>query len=107
MEPRDPTIGRRIVERRESRGWTQKQLATLTGIPVSTLNRIERGQQSLFAERVVTLARALNVSADYLLGLTETPTLRTRTPLPPRQPRTRTHRQSAVPTQPRTPAPMG
>jgi transcriptional regulator with XRE-family HTH domain len=73
MEPRDPTIGQRIIQTRERKGWKQKELATQTGIPAPTLNRIERGQQSLFAERVVTLARVLNVSADYLLGLTDTP----------------------------------
>ena len=73
MEQRDPTIGQRIVQTRECKGWKQKELATRTGIPTPTLNRIERGQQSLFAERVRTLARTLGVSADYLLGLTETP----------------------------------
>jgi transcriptional regulator with XRE-family HTH domain len=74
MELRDPTIGHRIVETRERKGWKQKELATVAGIPVPTLNRIERGQQSLFAERVVTLAKALGVSADYLLGLIDDPT---------------------------------
>jgi len=110
MERRDPTIGQRIVQTRERKGWKQRTLATVTGIPVPTLNRIERGLQSVFAERMVTLARALDVSADYLLGLDENPTPRRRTPaasLPPRQPRTRTRRQSAVPTRPHTTAPVG
>ena len=80
MEIRDPSIGQRIVKTRESRGWKQKELATVASIPIPTLNRIERGQQSLFAERVVTLARALGVSADYLLGLTEDPTPPTKRP---------------------------
>ena len=74
MELRNPIIGQRIVETRERKGWKQKELATVAGIPVPTLNRIERGQQSIFAERVVTLARVLGVSADYLLGLSDTPT---------------------------------
>jgi transcriptional regulator with XRE-family HTH domain len=83
MEPRDPTIGQRIVETRERKGWKQKELATRASIPVPTLNRIERGQQSLFAERVVTLARVLGVSTDYLLGRQDTPT----PPTPRKQPR--------------------
>jgi transcriptional regulator with XRE-family HTH domain len=83
MELRDPSIGQRIVEIREKKGWKQKELATVAGIPVPTLNRIERGQQSIFAERVVTLARTLNVSADYLLGLIDDPTP------PPKRPRSR------------------
>jgi transcriptional regulator with XRE-family HTH domain len=82
MEIRDPSIGQRIVKTRESRGWKQKELATVASIPIPTLNRIERGQQSIYAERVGTLARALDVSADYLLGLTEDPT-------PPKRPRSR------------------
>jgi transcriptional regulator with XRE-family HTH domain len=82
MELRDPTIGHRIVETRERKGWKQKELATVAGIPVPTLNRIERGQQSIFAERVVTLAKALDVSADYLLGLRDTPTPATKRPRP-------------------------
>ena len=73
MEPRDPTIGQRIIQTRERKGWKQKELATRSGIPVPTLNRIERGQQSLFAERVGTLAHVLGVSADYLLGRTDDP----------------------------------
>ena len=82
MELRDPSIGQRIVKSRESRGWKQKELATAASIPAPTLNRIERGQQSIFAERVVTLARALGVSSDYLLGLTEDPTPPTKRPRP-------------------------
>ena len=82
MEHRDPTIGRRIVEARERKGWKQKELAAETAIPIPTLNRIERGQQSLFAERVRTLAEVLGVSTDYLLGVTETPTPAPQRPRP-------------------------
>jgi transcriptional regulator with XRE-family HTH domain len=82
MELRDPTIGQRIVALRESKGWKQKELAAVTGIPIPTLNRIERGLQSVFAERVVTLAKALGVSADYLLGITNTPVPPTKRPRP-------------------------
>jgi transcriptional regulator with XRE-family HTH domain len=81
MELRDPTIGQRIVQTREHKGWTQRHLATVTGIPVPTLNRIERGLQSVFAERMVTLARALDVSVDFLLGLVDDPA--------PKRPRSR------------------
>jgi len=37
----------------------------------TALNRLENGLQSVYAERLATLARLLNVSADYLLGLQE------------------------------------
>ncbi len=35
----------------------------------TALNRLERGLQSVWAERLATLARILDVSADYLLAL--------------------------------------
>ena len=35
----------------------------------TALNRLENGLQSVYAERLATLARLLDVSADYLLGL--------------------------------------
>ena len=82
MEQRDPTLGQRIVETRERKGWKQKQLAAEAGIPIPTLNRIERGQRSIFAERVVTLAKTLGTSADYLLGLVDDPTPATKRPRP-------------------------
>ena len=37
---------------------------------VTGLNRLERGLQCVTAERLATLARLLEISADYLLGLT-------------------------------------
>ena len=70
MEPLDPSIGQRIAATRQRRGLRQYALAHDAAIPVSTLNRIERGQQSMHAERLRTLAVALAVSTDYLLGLT-------------------------------------
>lgn len=39
-------IGRVIRERREARGYTQAQLATLAGIARSTLNRLENGAEN-------------------------------------------------------------
>ncbi len=37
----------------------------------TALNRLERGLQSVAAERLATLAGVLAVSADYLLGLSQ------------------------------------
>jgi transcriptional regulator with XRE-family HTH domain len=71
MEPRDPTIGERVMLIRRRRGLTQQELATTARMSKTALNRLENGLQSVYAERLATLARLLNVSADYLLGLQE------------------------------------
>ena len=55
----------RIV--RELQGYSQNQLAGLTGIPQSTLSAIERGRVSLGVERAKVLARALEVHPSVLV----------------------------------------
>ena len=66
--------GERIRRRRMALGWTQQELAKVTGIPYPTLSRIEHAEQSMHYERVVALADALDVSTDYLLNRTDDPT---------------------------------
>ena len=72
MEPRDPTIGERLMLIRRRRGLTQRELAAMAQMAATALNRFENGLQSVYAERLATLARILGVSADYLLGLQDT-----------------------------------
>jgi transcriptional regulator with XRE-family HTH domain len=69
MDPRDTTIGERVMLMRRRRGLSQRDLAALAEMSPTTLNRLEQGLQSVYAERLATLARILDVSADYLLGL--------------------------------------
>jgi transcriptional regulator with XRE-family HTH domain len=63
------TFGDRLRHERESRGWTQQQLAAKAGVPQETISRLEtgkhRGPQMAVA---VKLAQALKVSLDYLAG---------------------------------------
>ena len=78
MEPRDPSIGERVMVMRRRRGLTQQELASKAQMSKTALNRLENGLQSVYAERLATLARFLGVSSDYLLGL------QTDTDVPPR-----------------------
>jgi transcriptional regulator with XRE-family HTH domain len=71
MEPRDPTIGERVMLMRRRRGLTQQDLAARAQMSKTALNRLENGLQSVYVERLATLARLLGVSADYLLGLSQ------------------------------------
>ena len=74
--------GERIRGRRLALGWTQQDLARVTGIPYPTLSRIEHAEQSMPYERVVALADALDVSLDYLVSRSDNPTPPTKRPRP-------------------------
>lgn len=65
-------IGMRVRAARERLGMSQAELARRIVAPVYGLNILEHGATSYpRADRVYALAKALGVSADYLLGLTE------------------------------------
>jgi transcriptional regulator with XRE-family HTH domain len=68
------TLGERIRQVRKAAGLTQKQLEEASGVPQNTISRVEIGSvQEISTKTLVGLAKALNVSADYLLGLKEEP----------------------------------
>lgn len=67
-------IGRRITGLREQRDMTLEELAAKVGVNATTLGRMEKGQTQKVGSDVLTaLAREFQVSADYLLGLTDIP----------------------------------
>lgn len=66
-------IGQRIKEAREIAGHTQSSLAELMGINHQQVWRWESGKYIPEAEKIASLAKALNVSSDYLLGLSDDP----------------------------------
>ena len=105
-------LGQRIREVRERQGMSQVALAKALGASINAINMLEGGAtQAPHIDRLVAIADLFGVSLDYLAGRTDDPSpLRRHTttaPLPPRQPRTRTRRQAAVPTRPRTVQPVG
>jgi transcriptional regulator with XRE-family HTH domain len=54
----------------EEKGWSQKVLAQRSGLHPVQISRLLRGERTrVEAETVRRLAKALEVSADYLLGL--------------------------------------
>ena len=69
-EPLGKLIGERVRRQRQALGMTQDQLEAASGVPQGSISRIERGTaESIQAHTLVGFARALGVSADYLLGL--------------------------------------
>ncbi|PYP90834.1 MAG: hypothetical protein DMG65_10010 [Candidatus Angelobacter sp. Gp1-AA117] len=62
-----PTLGDRIREVREERGWTLEKLAEKTGLSRSFLSEVENNKATPSAESVLKISNALGVSLDYLL----------------------------------------
>lgn len=69
--------GLRLKNARERAGHTQDSLAEFIEIHRRMITRYENGESSPSAEVLARLADALNVSTDYLVGLTDDPTPRT------------------------------
>lgn len=61
------TIGERIMLRRKQLGYTQEQAAEKSDLSHQFFSSVETGRKNLRAESVIKVARALNVSTDYLL----------------------------------------
>jgi transcriptional regulator with XRE-family HTH domain len=65
-------LGDRIRRRRDELALTQEQLAKATGLRQFHISRIESGDiKDVKGETLRRLARALRVSADFLLELDE------------------------------------
>jgi len=64
------TLGERLTAARENQGWTQEEVALRAQLPRQAISRLERGERTHVRSDVLgRLATALEVSADYLLGL--------------------------------------
>ena len=65
-------IGERIAHLRSRKGLSQPDLARQAGVPLSTLNYVERGirkGEGLSVGTIRRIARSLGVSLDYLCGM--------------------------------------
>ena len=72
-----PTLGRRVAECRDRRGWTQKYLADQAGLSVTFVSEIENDRRTPGTDALLRLADALGASLDYLVkGATAAPTQR-------------------------------
>ncbi len=60
-----------IKELRESRNWTQSELARKLGVTRSGVNAWEQGISIPAINSVIQLSKLFSVPADYLLGLSD------------------------------------
>ena len=66
------SFGERVVALRHERGWTRRGLAKRSGLHEVHLSKVENGERKrVESDTIIALATALNVSTDYLLGLTD------------------------------------
>ena len=60
------SIGNRIKEIRNSKGWTQAKLAEKSGVEPSNISHIERAATKLSLPTMVNIANALEVTLDEI-----------------------------------------
>jgi len=66
-------FGQRLRIARKAAGEKQEQLGLFLGVGKSQISELERGSASTTLERFALICEHYNVSADYLLGLTDEP----------------------------------
>lgn len=70
---RQDLFGKRLWELRTARGEKQPALAELLGLSVPQVSEMERGKKGTTLEKLALICAHYQVSADYLLGLTDDP----------------------------------
>lgn len=63
----------RLQSLREERGWSQRELSRICGLGDAQISKYERGETDLTAVHLKSIAEKLEVSTDYLLGLSDEP----------------------------------
>ena len=61
------SLGQRLSDLRERRGWKQKELAERAGISVTFLSEVENDRRNVGSAILLKLADALGASLDYLM----------------------------------------
>lgn len=60
-------FGKRVVELRKAKGWSQEKLALESGLARSYVGGIERGQRNIALYNICVLAETLNVEPSEML----------------------------------------
>ncbi len=60
-------IGRRLARARTEKGFTQEQLANMTGLSIKMLSAAENGHKAMRPENIIKICESLSISTDFLL----------------------------------------
>ncbi len=63
------SFGLRLIYARQRRDMTAEQLSKVSGINASQISHFETDKREPSARNIRKLAKALDITADYLLGL--------------------------------------
>ena len=66
---------RRIRDLREDRDLTQKEVSRLLNCSQQVYSNYELGQRDVPTDILIKLSRIYNVSIDYILGISDCPTI--------------------------------
>ena len=64
---KDPEIGQRIREHRDSLGYTREQVSKIVDISPQFLSEVERGVKGVSSDMLRKLCDGLGLTADYVL----------------------------------------
>lgn len=68
MTPQHPTIGSLLRSLRTRRGWTLKQMSEQSGIPLSTLSKVEHDRLTLTYDKLLQLSQRLKLRMSELFA---------------------------------------
>src|ERR1700754_4531976 len=63
-----PTLGRILRDLRSHRGWTLKEMSEHSGIPISTLSKVEHDRLTLTYDKLLQLSQRLNIRMSELFA---------------------------------------
>jgi transcriptional regulator with XRE-family HTH domain len=66
-----PTLGRILKDVRSRRGWTLKEMSERSGIPVSTLSKVENDRLTLTYDKLLQLSQKLSIRISELFAESE------------------------------------
>ena len=66
-----PTLGRILKELRNHRNWTLREMSERSGIPVSTLSKVENDRLTLTYDKLAQLSQRLQIPISELFAETE------------------------------------
>lgn len=66
------SIGQKIKQLRNEKGWSQDELARQAGVPFTTVTKIETGViKNPSIEKMAKIAKALDVTVDILISVND------------------------------------
>ena len=68
MTPRHPTLADLLRNLRNRNGWTLKDMSQRTGIPVSTLSKVEHDRLTLTYDKLLQISQRLNLRMSELFS---------------------------------------